>query len=64
MFNISIKKSTGLLEIYNYGIYVIKGKKDEIIDILKQSLKEETSEYAKNLIQKILNTLDNQAIAA
>ncbi|WP_027623544.1 hypothetical protein [Clostridium lundense] len=64
MFNITIKEIDGLLEIYNYGIYVIKGKKDEIIDILKQEFKEETNEYSKNLIQKILNTLDNQAIAA
>lgn len=65
MFNITIEKSNGgLLEVYNFGIYVIKGKKDEIINILKQDFEEETNEYTKNLIQKILDVLDNQAIAA
>ncbi len=59
MTNIRIKESDGVLEVYNFGMLVIKDTRSEIIDILSQVLKEETDSYSINLIREILSLLNN-----
>lgn len=55
--NLAIQENSGLLHIYTFGMFVAKGKREELIELTNGLLEDERDEYSIILIKQIIKCL-------